>query len=185
MGPTLSALGDVHARPFVGVFQSQFLPGFSSFDKNSQQNGSKNGETAPRPATGYPHEGPSVAGWQTVLKLTCWVREPSMSTHPSTLEPGLTKSVCPNRLGQIWMTAQVLLGHAQSWDLQLSGTKVYEPSAIWCGWSLRKRLDRGGRETDGKGRPGRAQVLLGHALDTDECMPEAGPSRHGLHPLLG
>ena len=50
----------LHARPFVGVFQSQFLPGLSTFDNNSHQNGSKNGETAPRPGTGYPHEGPSV-----------------------------------------------------------------------------------------------------------------------------
>ena len=49
-----------HARPFVGVFQSQFLPGLSTFGNNSQQNGSKNGETAPRPGTGYPHKGPSV-----------------------------------------------------------------------------------------------------------------------------
>ena len=51
-----------HARPVVGVFQSQFLPGLSTFDNNSQQNGSKNGETAPRPGTGYPNEGPSVGG---------------------------------------------------------------------------------------------------------------------------
>ena len=49
-----------HPRPFVGVFQSQFAPGLSTWDNNSQQNGSKNGETAPRPGTGYPHEGPSV-----------------------------------------------------------------------------------------------------------------------------
>ena len=50
-----------HARPFVGVFQSQFLPGLSTFDNNSQQNGSKSGDTAPRPGTGYPHEWPSGA----------------------------------------------------------------------------------------------------------------------------
>ena len=44
----------------MGVLQIQFLPGLSTFDENSHQNGSKNGETAPRPGTGYPHEGPSV-----------------------------------------------------------------------------------------------------------------------------
>ena len=52
--------GRAHARLFVGVFQSQLLPGLSTFDNNSQQNGSKNGEKAPRPGTGNPHEGPSV-----------------------------------------------------------------------------------------------------------------------------
>ena len=50
--------GGAHARPFVGVFQSQFLQGLSTFDNNSK-NGPKTGETAPRPGTGYPHEGPS------------------------------------------------------------------------------------------------------------------------------
>ena len=50
----------VHTRPFVGVFQSQFLPGLSTSDNSSHQNGSNNGETAPRPGTGCPHEGPSV-----------------------------------------------------------------------------------------------------------------------------
>jgi len=49
-----------HARPFVGVFKSQFTTDLSIFDNNIPQNGSKNEETAPRTRTGYPHEGPSV-----------------------------------------------------------------------------------------------------------------------------
>ena len=56
----LTDLTSFQARPFVVFFQSQILPGLSTFDNNSEQNGSKNGETAPRPGTGYPHEGPSV-----------------------------------------------------------------------------------------------------------------------------
>ena len=42
-----------------GISKSMF-PGLSTFDNDSQQNGSKNGKTAPRPGTGYPHEGPSM-----------------------------------------------------------------------------------------------------------------------------
>ena len=70
-----------HARPFVGVFQSLFLPGLSTFDNNSHQNGSKNGETAPRPGTGYPHEGPSV-GQQpsTLLNLICFLNIPTLDS---------------------------------------------------------------------------------------------------------
>jgi len=49
----------LHARPFVGVFKSQFTTDLSIFDKKIPQNGSKNEETAPRTRTGYPHEGPS------------------------------------------------------------------------------------------------------------------------------
>ena len=49
-----------HARPFVGVFKSQFTTNLSIFDNNFPQNGSKNEETAPRMRTGCPHEGPSV-----------------------------------------------------------------------------------------------------------------------------
>ena len=56
----LSSEEGTHARPFVGVFQRQLSQGWSTFDTNLQQNGSKNGETAPRPGTGYPHKGPSV-----------------------------------------------------------------------------------------------------------------------------
>ena len=49
-----------HARPFVGVFKSQFTIDLSNFDNNFPQNGSKNEDTAPRTRTGCPHEGPSV-----------------------------------------------------------------------------------------------------------------------------
>ena len=46
------SLWPLHARPFVGLFQSHFLPGLSTFDNNSSQNCSKNGQTAPRTGTG-------------------------------------------------------------------------------------------------------------------------------------
>jgi hypothetical protein len=58
---------EVHARPFEGVFKSQFTTDLSIFDNKFPQNGSKNQETAPRTRMGYPHEGPSVvpgaSGW--------------------------------------------------------------------------------------------------------------------------
>ena len=52
--------GLVLARPFVGVFKSQFTTYLSIFDNNFPQNGSKYGSMAPNTGLGYPHEGPSV-----------------------------------------------------------------------------------------------------------------------------
>ena len=54
----------VHARPFVGVFQSPFTTDLSILDNNFPQNGSKNEEMAPRTRTGYPHQGPFVVRLQ-------------------------------------------------------------------------------------------------------------------------
>ena len=48
--------------PSLGYSKSQFLTGLSTLENNFRQNGFKNGQTAPRTGTGYPHEGPFVAG---------------------------------------------------------------------------------------------------------------------------
>ena len=66
-----------HARPFVGVFKSQFTTVLSIFDNNFPQNGSKNEETAPRTRTGYPHEGPSVEKWGTVAAAFTGTKYPA------------------------------------------------------------------------------------------------------------
>ena len=49
-----------HARPFDTSIKSHVWMILSTFGDKCPQNCSKNGETAPRPGTGYHHEGPSV-----------------------------------------------------------------------------------------------------------------------------
>ena len=50
----------VHARLFVGVFQSQFLRELVNFGDACPPNGSKNDKMAPSATLGCPHEGPRV-----------------------------------------------------------------------------------------------------------------------------
>ena len=59
----IEALGGtlLHARPFVGVFKSQFQEAFSIFGDKCPQDGSKNDQMVPRTALGCHHEGPLVA----------------------------------------------------------------------------------------------------------------------------
>ena len=49
-----------HARPFVGVFKSQFIEDLSTFGDKYPRNGSNNEEMAPRTRMECPHEGPRV-----------------------------------------------------------------------------------------------------------------------------
>jgi hypothetical protein len=57
-GITCAADSPSHARPFMGVFKSQFIEHLSTFDDTCPQNGSKNDPMVPRTTLGCPHEGP-------------------------------------------------------------------------------------------------------------------------------
>ena len=65
LAPTLTwsgfSRGMVHARPFVGVSQSQLFRDLVNFGDKCPQNGSKNDLMVPRTTMGCPHEGPRVA----------------------------------------------------------------------------------------------------------------------------